>query len=73
MFLHSKYKDDKRDVTVTYIYGRTGTGKTRSVMDAMVIVMSIALLIMLIRLILMIVRMLLFLRNFVLLFLLGVC
>jgi hypothetical protein len=34
MFLHSKYKDDKRDVSVTYIYGRTGTGKTRSVMDA---------------------------------------
>lgn len=33
-YLHTRYKDERRDVTVTYIYGTTGTGKTRSVMDA---------------------------------------
>lgn len=31
--LKEKYKDTWRDVEVTYIYGDTGTGKTRSVMD----------------------------------------
>ncbi|MGL4547181.1 viral replication protein [Eubacterium aggregans] len=28
-----KYKNEWRDLTVTYIYGRSGTGKTRSVME----------------------------------------
>lgn len=33
-YLHSKYKDVRRDVSVTYIYGSSGTGKTHSIMDA---------------------------------------
>lgn len=31
--LEEKYKDQWRDLYVTYIYGETGAGKTRSVMD----------------------------------------
>lgn len=33
LYLHNKYKSTRRNLTVTYIYGPTGTGKTRSVMD----------------------------------------
>lgn len=33
LYLHNRFKDTRRDVVVTYIYGPTGTGKTRSVMD----------------------------------------
>lgn len=33
LYLHTKYKDCRRDITVTYIYGSTGSGKTRSVME----------------------------------------
>lgn len=31
--LESRYRDTWRDLTVTYIFGATGTGKTRSVME----------------------------------------
>lgn len=33
-FLEEKYKTERRDVQVHYIYGETGTGKTRYVMDS---------------------------------------
>ena len=33
LYLHNKFKTTRRDLSVTYIYGPTGTGKTRSVMD----------------------------------------
>lgn len=31
--LESRYRDTWRDLTVTYIFGESGTGKTRSVME----------------------------------------
>ena len=34
IIMQERYKDSWRDLDVTYIYGDSGTGKTRSVMDA---------------------------------------
>lgn len=31
--LYEKYKSQKRNITVTYLFGATGTGKTRSIFD----------------------------------------